>query len=169
MASALKKNNAPLIIKYKRTNLKEQRKSFKKYYDALSKHKKLVFQYILNRGRTQKHKLHVVSPSPWPIYSSACAFLLVIGMVLWMHGYTGIPLFCGVVSLISAFIFWFRDIIREGVYMGYHTSIVNSCLRSGFILFLISEVMFFFGFFDHYFTILLLLVYFLVEFDHLRE
>lgn len=55
--------------------------------------------------------------------------------------------FCGVVSLISAFIFWFRDIIREGVYMGYHTSIVNSCLRSGFILFLISEVMFFFGFF----------------------
>jgi cytochrome c oxidase subunit 3 len=64
-----------------------------------------------------------------------------------MHGYTSLPLICGVISLISAFFFWFRDIIREGVYMGYHTSIVNSCLRLGFVLFLVSEVMFFFGFF----------------------
>ena len=58
MASALKKNNAPLIIKYKRTNLKEQRKSFKKYYDALSKHKKLVFQYILDMHSLQNDLLY---------------------------------------------------------------------------------------------------------------
>lgn len=31
--------------------------------------------------------------------------------------------------------------------MGYHTEIVQSCLRLGFVLFLVSEVMFFFGFF----------------------
>lgn len=31
--------------------------------------------------------------------------------------------------------------------MGYHTQIVQSCLRLGFVLFLVSEVMFFFGFF----------------------
>src|SRR3569623_1119464 len=64
-----------------------------------------------------------------------------------MHYYTAVPLICGIISMISAFVFWFRDIIREGVYMGYHTSIVNSCLRLGFVLFLVSEVMFFFGFF----------------------
>jgi len=144
---SLSKNKAPLIILYKRTNLKEQRKSFKKYYNALSEKKKRIFRYILDSNRHQKHRLHVVSPSPWPIYSAACAFLFVIGMVSWMHGYTSIPLICGVISLTSAFVFWFRDIIREGVYMGYHTRIVNSCLRLGFVLFLVSEVMFFFGFF----------------------
>ena len=107
----------------------------------------MIFRYILDKNRRQKHRLHVVSPSPWPIYSSACAFLFVLGMVGWMHGYSAIPLICGVIGLISAFVFWFRDIIREGVYMGYHTKIVNKCLRLGFVLFLVSEVMFFFGFF----------------------
>ena len=143
-----RKKNLPLIlIKYKRTVLWEQRQHFKNVYNSLSDYKKMVFRYILDKNRKQKHRLHVVSPSPWPIYSAACAFLFVYGMVLWMHGYTSVPLICGVISLISAFFFCFCDIIREGVYMGYHTSIVNSCLRLGFVLFLVSEVMFFFGFF----------------------
>ena len=116
------------------------------FYDSDTR-KKAIFRYVTNKKRKQKHRLHVVSPSPWPIYSSACAFLLVIGMVLWMHHYTAIPLICGFISLLSAFYFWFRDIIREGTYMGYHTRIVESCLRFGFVLFLVSEVMFFFGFF----------------------
>lgn len=144
---SLHKNKAPLIILYKRTNLKAQRNSFRKYFLKLSEKKQMVFRYMLNSKRKQKHRLHVVSPSPWPIYSATCAFLFVIGMVSWMHGYGGIPLICGVIGLISAFVFWFRDIIREGVYMGYHTRIVNSCLRLGFVLFLVSEVMFFFAFF----------------------
>lgn len=142
-----KKNLPPILIKYKRTALWEQRQHFKNIYNSLSDYKKMVFRYILDKNRKQKHRLHVVSPSPWPIYSSACAFLFVYGMILWMHGYTALPLLCGIISLISAFFFWFRDIIREGVYMGYHTSIVNSCLRLGFVLFLVSEVMFLFGFF----------------------
>lgn len=58
-----------------------------------------------------------------------------------------VPLICGFLSIIASFVYWFRDIIREGVYMGYHTEIVQSCLRLGFVLFLVSEVMFFFGFF----------------------
>lgn len=105
----------------------------------------MVVRYIF--GKKQKHRLHMVSPSPWPIFSAASAFLFVIGMVLWMHRYTSIPLLCGVICLISSFTFWFRDIIREGLYMGYHTKKVCDCLRSGFVLFLVSEVMFFFGFF----------------------
>jgi hypothetical protein len=116
-------------------------------YKELSKRKRKIVRYILNKKRSQKHKMHVVSPSPWPIYSAVSSFLFVIGMVLWMHGYNYIPLICGVLALLSSFVFWFRDIIREGVYMGYHTSIVQACLRLGFVLFLISEVMFFFAFF----------------------
>jgi len=42
---------------------------------------------------------------------------------------------------------WFRDIIRESTFMGYHTLEVQLMHRTGFVLFLISEVMIFFGFF----------------------
>lgn len=132
---------------YQHPHSAEQRKRFAELYRALPPHKQMIVDYIMNKDRHQKHRLHVVSPSPWPIYSASAAFLFVLGLVLWMHGYTYTPLLCGFLTLISAFIFWFRDIIREGVYMGYHTKIVQACLRLGFVLFLVSEVMFFFGFF----------------------
>ena len=44
--------------------IREQREFVKKYYESLSPQKKLIFKYILNSRRKQKHKLHVVSPSP---------------------------------------------------------------------------------------------------------
>lgn len=132
---------------YTRTKSDEQRNFFWKYYWQLPLRKRVFVDYIINKNRKQKHRLHVVAPSPWPIYSAASAFLFVLGMILWLNYYTMFPLICGFFSIITSFIFWFRDIIREGVYMGYHTEIVQSCLRLGFVLFLVSEVMFFFGFF----------------------
>ena len=143
----MKEPKTPEYIYYKRTNLHEQRKFFKKYYSELKEQKKVMVRYIVSKARKQKHRLHVVSPSPWPLYSACSAFLFVLGMILYLNYYTGWPLICGFLSLISCFVYWFRDIIREGVYMGYHTEIVQSCLRLGFVLFLVSEVMFFFGFF----------------------
>lgn len=125
----------------------DQRNLFLKLYYSLPLRKRIMVDYVMNRGRKQKHRLHVVSPSPWPIYSAASAFLFVLGIVLYMWFYGGWTLIFGLLALISSFVYWFRDIIREGVYMGYHTSVVQSCLRLGFVLFLLSEVMFFFGFF----------------------
>ena len=43
--------------------------------------------------------------------------------------------------------FWFRDIIIEATYLGCHTERTVRGLKIGFILFIISEVMFFFSFF----------------------
>lgn len=42
---------------------------------------------------------------------------------------------------------WFKDIIDEKLISGYHTKIVQFNLRIGMILFIFSEVMFFFSFF----------------------
>lgn len=125
----------------------EKRNLFCTIYYKLPLRKRLIIDYIINKERKQKHRLHVVSPSPWPIYSAASAFLFVLGIVLYMWFYGGWTLIFGFFALISSFVYWFRDIIREGVYMGYHTSVIQSCLRLGFVLFLVSEVMFFFGFF----------------------
>jgi cytochrome c oxidase subunit 3 len=47
--------------------------------------------------------------------------------------------------------FWFFDIIKEATFSGYHTLIVRTGLRYGFLLFIVSEVMLFFGFFWAFF------------------
>lgn len=46
---------------------------------------------------------------------------------------------------------WWRDVIREATFLGYHTKIVTRGLRMGMILFIVSEVMFFFAFFWAFF------------------
>jgi len=46
---------------------------------------------------------------------------------------------------------WWRDIIREGTFEGQHTSIVQIGLKMGMLLFIVSEVMFFFAFFWAFF------------------
>jgi len=60
-------------------------------------------------------------------------------------------LWYGLFAVTGVIIFWFRDIIREAVYMGYHTTFVQSNLRLGFMLFIVSEVMFFASFFWAFF------------------
>jgi len=45
---------------------------------------------------------------------------------------------------------WFRDIIREGTYLGYHSCKVSAGLRLGFLFFLVSEIFFFVSFFWAY-------------------
>lgn len=46
---------------------------------------------------------------------------------------------------------WWRDVIRESTLEGHHTKVVQLGLRYGFILFIVSEVMFFFAFFWAFF------------------
>ncbi|HEY4874958.1 MAG TPA: cytochrome c oxidase subunit 3, partial [Puia sp.] len=46
---------------------------------------------------------------------------------------------------------WWRDVIREATFEGMHTRIVQRGLRLGFVLFIVSEVMFFFAFFWAFF------------------
>jgi len=46
---------------------------------------------------------------------------------------------------------WFWDVIVEGTYEGHHTKVVQKGLRYGMLLFIVSEVMFFFAFFWAFF------------------
>jgi heme/copper-type cytochrome/quinol oxidase subunit 3 len=51
----------------------------------------------------------------------------------------------GLLQVIVGMIGWWRDVINES--FQYHSVVVQRGLRLGFILFIVSEVMFFFGFF----------------------
>jgi cytochrome c oxidase subunit 3 len=46
---------------------------------------------------------------------------------------------------------WWRDIVRESTFEGNHTTLVQTSLKYGMVLFIISEVMFFFSIFWAYF------------------
>lgn len=95
----------------------------------------------------QTHAYHIVNPSPWPLTGAFSALLLTSGLVIWFH-YSSITLLTlGLLTNILTIYQWWRDVIREGTYQGHHTPIVQKGLRYGIILFIVSEVFFFAGFF----------------------
>lgn len=106
-----------------------------------------------NKVKTERSPFHLVDPSPWPIVTATGAVSLTSGSVLYMHGvdFGGVVLLMGFGLLVSSMGVWFRDIIREGTYEGHHTSIVQVGFRMGMMLFIVSEVMFFFAFFWAFF------------------
>lgn len=100
-----------------------------------------------------KHAYHLVNPSPWPLTVSAGLLGLTIGGVMFFHSFVnGLHLIYISFLLVATLAgFWWRDVIREGTYLKFHTKQVLTGLRLGFILFIVSEVMFFFSFFWAYF------------------
>lgn len=101
----------------------------------------------------QRHPFHLVDPSPWPFVASLSAFSCVIGGVLYMHAYVQgeVVLLFGFTMLIIIMFVWWRDVIREATFEGHHTGIVQRGLRYGVILFIVSEILFFFAFFWAFF------------------
>ena len=109
------------------------------------------------------HDYHLVDPSPWPIVGSVGAFLMLIGAVFWMNatytGFFGMPLngqpwvfLIGFALILYTMAGWWRDVVRESVVRGDHTPVVKIGLRYGMILFIASEVMFFFAWFWAFFN-----------------
>lgn len=105
------------------------------------------------KRNNQIHSFHLVDPSPWPLISGFSAFFLTFGTVLYMHGYLGGSFLykLGLVMVIFLMAVWWRDVIREGTIEGQHTQTVQSGLRLGVLLFIVSEIMFFFAFFWAFF------------------
>nr|BDH75800.1 cytochrome oxidase subunit 3 [Euapta godeffroyi] len=106
-----------------------------------------------------QHSFHMVDPSPWPLAGACGAFILTSGLVMWFHENNFNVFILGIVLLLVVSFFWWRDVIRESTYQGSHTFLVVNGLRCGMILFIASEVMFFFSFFWAFFHSALAPVY----------
>ena len=98
----------------------------------------------------QEHDYHLVEPSAWPIIGATGALILAVGLVMAMHGGSYWPLVLGTLITLYTMLGWWRDVIREGKH-GDHTPVVQLHMRYGMILFIASEVMFFFAWFWAYF------------------
>ena len=101
----------------------------------------------------QKHTFHLVDFSPWPILGGLAAFILTNGGVMYFHSYNFgfFNMLFGLILVICIMTIWWRDIIREASFEGHHTKLVQRGLRYGVLLFIVSEIMFFFAFFWAYF------------------
>jgi len=99
------------------------------------------------------HPFHLVDPSPWPLIAAIATLVLAIGGVLYMHQLDRVVFFIGLGLLVFTFFGWWRDVIREGNSTGVHTKAVQSGLKIGMGLFILSEVMFFAAFFWGYFHV----------------
>lgn len=99
----------------------------------------------------RNHSFHLVDQSPWPLTGAIGAIILTSGIVKWFHSFKTELFFFGLIILILTCIQWWRDISRESTFQGLHTIIVAKGIRWGIILFITSEVLFFFSFFWAFF------------------
>lgn len=95
----------------------------------------------------------LLTPSPWPLFSSFAVFLMLTGFAAYLNYYIS-GLFCfflGVFFVILAFVFWCRDLIRELTFLGRSSLLVESNIRWAFWFFIVSEALLFFSFFWAFF------------------
>jgi cytochrome c oxidase subunit 3 len=97
------------------------------------------------RSLFQDHPYHLVSPSPWPLFTSISIGNLTFSAALSMHSYYGayIVWYISLILVIVSMSFWFRDMTVEGTFLGDHTLAVQKGINLGVILFIVSEALFF--------------------------
>jgi len=108
--------------------------------------------------RAEQHPFHLVNPSPWPIFTALFLLINVFCLVSFLHDELIHPcIFIYFLQIFSIPIFiiciiaWFNDIILESTFEGHHTIRVQTGLRYGIALFIVSEILFFFAFFWAFF------------------
>ncbi len=120
------------------------------YYSSL---RCRIYRSVFSLPHRYQHPFHLVNPSPWPFFVALSLFAVTTGAVLYFHTfrYGQVVLLFGFGTLVFCTCCWLRDIIRESTFEGHHTSRVQRGLKLGMVLFILSEIMFFFSFFWAFF------------------
>ena len=99
----------------------------------------------------KSHPFHLVDQSPWPIILS-CGFLtIVLGFLKLFNFFSVNLLVLGLALSLGCALRWVNDINDERN-LGYHTDVVRKGFIVGFIVFIMSEILLFVGFFWSFFT-----------------
>ncbi|MDF2140713.1 cytochrome c oxidase subunit 3 [Paenirhodobacter sp. CAU 1674] len=101
-------------------------------------------------AHAKNHDYHILPPSIWPLLSALGAFVMLFGAVMWMTKVTPFIFFAGLLLVLYCMYGWWSDVVAEGE-RHEHTPVVRIGLRYGFILFIMSEVMFFAAWFWSFF------------------
>ena len=98
----------------------------------------------------KNHDYHILNPSIYPFIGAVSAFVMLFGAVQWFHGNGPWLSLIGLAGVIYTMIGWWGEVIAES-HQGDHTPVVRIGLRYGFIMFILSEVMFFGAWFWSFF------------------
>ena len=101
-------------------------------------------------AHAKNHNYHILPPSIWPFLGSVSAFVMLFGATLWMKGSAPWMFLIGFVGVLYVMFAWWSEVVRESQ-VGDHTPVVRLGLRYGFILFIMSEIMFFSAWFWTFF------------------
>ena len=96
------------------------------------------------------HDYHILNPSIWPLLGSIFGFIMLFGAVLFFHDSGPWVLIAGFVGVLYVMYGWWSETVDEN-HAGDHTPVVLIGLRYGFILFIMSEIMFFAAWFWSFF------------------
>lgn len=112
-----------------------------------------IYKYI-------NHPYQIIESSPWPFLIGIFLFMyMTLNAIFLSYGcenFYKIELFTNFyhlafIGLLVSVSFWWYEMIQESVIEGAYTKKVQLNISIGMILFIISEVMFFFGFFWAFF------------------
>ncbi|MFW2542452.1 cytochrome c oxidase subunit 3 [Primorskyibacter sp. 2E107] len=98
----------------------------------------------------KNHDYHILNPSIWPLAASVAGFIMLYGAVRFFHDGGPWIMLIGLVGVLYVMFGWWSETVAENK-AGDHTPVVQIGLRYGFILFIMSEVMFFFAWFWSFF------------------
>jgi heme/copper-type cytochrome/quinol oxidase subunit 3 len=116
----------------------------------------LVLMSTNFKNTNQKHAYHILPTSAWPILTAVFVFLWLLPQTFYLHSVPfhyvdrGFLLHVGFLSLFITVLCWFVSIVKEST-EGFHTEKVQFGLQAAMLLFIASEVMFFFAFFWSFF------------------
>ncbi len=98
-----------------------------------------------------RHFYHLVDDSPWPLLIAMIGVILTSRLlrVFYLKNVTLLYIRLTLIRLVTYQ--WWRDVGREGSYLGLHSIGVELGLRRGIVLFIVSEVFFFLRFFWAFF------------------
>uniref|UniRef100_A0AB39A5H7 Cytochrome c oxidase subunit 3 n=1 Tax=Gyrinicola moohsia TaxID=3122092 RepID=A0AB39A5H7_9BILA len=89
---------------------------------------------------------HVVSSSFFPFFLSCHIFSLMLSTIMMMSKGVMILFFINVIFISYLMLLWLKDVVLEGS-GGYHNFVVDSGFLKGFLIFIMTEIMFFFSIF----------------------
>lgn len=97
----------------------------------------------------QLEVMHVVPISPWPFITATSIMFLLLSILNFFRyvPFSSYFIFISLVLFILALLLWSSDVVLESVELKMHTLLMQRSFSFAIILFIVSEVMFFFSFF----------------------
>nr|YP_010987696.1 cytochrome c oxidase subunit III [Psyllopsis discrepans]WON66128.1 cytochrome c oxidase subunit 3 [Psyllopsis discrepans] len=99
----------------------------------------------------KNHQYHLVDPSPWPMIISIIILNYTMFSIKFFNLKQWNLMTLTMIMILWVMLLWWRDIQRESTFQGNHTNTVIVSMKYGMLLFIASEILFFFSFFWSFF------------------